>query len=228
MPADIPPPAPPLPGPSTFFDPSKQFGQYTRNHHRANIARFRCKVSASGTKKKNEALIDSGATDNFFYDKELFFNYETMEKEIVEGPAGESNVIGRGEVAIPLLGGRLVAAYHVPNFNSHILAVPYLSDFVDITFSRNIKPFNGCFMFRPGTRDIVFETPIKDGLYRMSLPDRRKMKSLKASVSEDVSEAKLWHDKVGHISTERYLALMREDPTVTNSRKHILHTLHGS
>lgn len=83
MPADVPNAALPLLGPSTFFDPSKPFGQYARSHHGADIARFRCKILAIGAKKKNEALIDSGTTHNFFYDKELFVNYEPMEKEKV-------------------------------------------------------------------------------------------------------------------------------------------------
>lgn len=44
--ADVPAPAPPLPGPRTFFDPSKTFGQYARSHCRANVARFRVKLSS--------------------------------------------------------------------------------------------------------------------------------------------------------------------------------------
>lgn len=78
----------------------------------------------------------------------------------------------------------------------HILAASYLNEFIDIMLSRNIKPFNECFMFQLGTRHIVFEAFVKDGLYCMSLYSRRKIKSLKVGEGEDISEAKRWHKRL--------------------------------
>lgn len=113
IPVDVPPPAPPLPGTSTVFDPSKTFGQYAGSQHGPNPAGFRLQVSAVGAKKRSEALIDSGGTQNFFYDNELFTNYESMQHEKVYGPTGQSIVIGFGEVAIPLRRGKEIKEFHV-------------------------------------------------------------------------------------------------------------------
>lgn len=217
---DAPPPAPQPSVPSTFFDQSKQFGSYSQGLRRANVVRFRSKVATKGKNKKSEALIDSGATQNFLYDRELFVNYEEMVHENEEGPAGQSLVIGKGEVEIPLFGGNLVDACHVPDFNCHILAVASLVELVDVTFSCSIKPFNVYFMFETETKKITFETHINNGLYRMLLQGNRRIKTINASTYEDISEAKKWHERLGHISTERYIALAEQDPTVKKfSRK---------
>lgn len=170
MTADQAPPAPQFSGPNTsHFDQSKPFGNYSWSHSEANTARFRCKAAKVGRDKKPEALIDSGATHNFCHDRHLFKNYKTMEHEEVEGPAGKSSVIRFGDIEIELLGGKRVKAYHVPDFTTHILVVSSLTNFVDVLFSKSLKRFKGCFKFEPGTRNIIYETPVKDDLYRMKL-----------------------------------------------------------
>lgn len=140
-----------------------------------------------------------------------------MEHEEVEGPAAKSSVIGHGEMEIPLLSGKMTKAYHVPDFKTHILPVSSLNDFVDVLFSRSLKSFIGCFILEPGTRNIVYETSVSDGLYRMLLRNLRAMNVSRTPSDKEVSEEKHWYEKTGHIKTERYIKLMKEDPSSKSS-----------
>lgn len=159
---------------------------------------------------RSGATIDSRASHTFFYDRDLLTNYEKMEHEEVEGPATKSTVLGYGPVEVPLPGGKMVAAYHVPDFTT----VSSLTDLVDITFSRNFKYCKGCFMFEPGTKNIVFETVVRDGLYRMTLQNFRAMSASKVPTDKEISESKQRHAKTGHISTDRYITLKEQDPSI--------------
>lgn len=112
-------------------------------------------------------------------------------------------------MAIPLLGRRLVAAYHVPNFNIHILTVPYLSDLVDITFLETSNRSTGASCSNQEQRHRIQGSHQGRTVPHVSSRST-KTKSFKASKSEDVSEAKSRHEMVSHISTVRYIALVQK------------------
>ncbi len=86
---------------------------------RANVVtiHFRSTLAKIGEPKSPRALIDSGATHNFFYDKAIFTNYEPMANESVAAAFGTTHILVQGLVWIPLLGGMLVLAYHAPQFS---------------------------------------------------------------------------------------------------------------
>lgn len=129
-----------LPNPNAFVD-RKPFGNYLSSPPSANTVLFRTNIAAIGKSKNAYALVDSGATHNFCYEEDRFINYTEMAHEVVQDPAGESKALGYGDIWIPILGGVRMRAYHVPEFNTHILAISKLDVHVDVTFSRHNRPW---------------------------------------------------------------------------------------
>lgn len=66
--------------------------------------KFRSSIASVSTKKVYEALIDSGATHNFFHSKEFFHTYQEIHEE-VRSASGTSRIVGAGQVFLPLDGG---------------------------------------------------------------------------------------------------------------------------
>ncbi len=132
---------------------------------RANTIRFRSTLAKIDERKSPRALIDSGATHNFFYEKSMFLTYEPIANETVSAAFGTTSILGQGLVWIPLHGGMQVTAYHPPHFHSHIRAVCCLSKHFDVLFSDKFEGSAGCFLLRPGTPTVLFKTPCSEGLY---------------------------------------------------------------
>lgn len=85
---------------------------------------------------------------------------------------------------------------------------------MEVIFSEHMKKSNGCFMFEHSTRNKVFEITIRDRLYRISLYRKRSIKSNNVVANDNISEANIWHEKFGHINTERYMKLAEKDSNI--------------
>jgi len=117
--------------------------------------------------------------------------------------------VGRGEAWIPLNGGIWVEAYHDPGFSTNILSVGLLGRQFIISFTRSIKDYNGCFIIMPKTNQIIWDTPIKEGLYRIQLSSSTQVAMSTSRNSTAADEALHWHSVVGHPSAVRYQTLSR-------------------
>lgn len=83
-------------------------------------------------------IIDSGSSHHFIQRKGMFLNYEQVVSKAVQSATGESIVIGKGQVRLPIDGGVLVNDFHTPNFSTNIISVGQLSHLYDINFNPTI------------------------------------------------------------------------------------------
>lgn len=144
--------------------------------------KFRTSIASISSKKTNEALIDSGATHNFFHSKDFFQTYKPFD-ETVASASGTSRIVGVGQVFIPLDGGLFMDAYHVPDFAENILSVHDLSMSFDVLFHTDENTnICACHMLGISTQKTVFKTDNQAGLYMMSIPNTKKEVSHSASV----------------------------------------------
>ena len=107
-----------------------------------------------------------------------------MDAEKVEAASGDTCIVGRGHVWIPLNGGMFIEVYHVPEFSSNILSVGKLSKSFDVKFTEKNRPYNGCFIIDPNNDEIIYETNIRDGLYEMKIQPSSKYKVLAVNASK--------------------------------------------
>ena len=111
-------------------------------------------------------------------------------------------------MTLPIEDGIKVEAYRAPEFESNIVSTQVLSETYDVTFSSHFLSYNACFFFRPDTRDIVAEYPLKESMY--PTPMLRQPSAMKVNPSivppkcNDVDE---WHHKVGHPHPEPFYKL---------------------
>ncbi len=190
----------------------------------AYVALMRAITSKTDTKKQNYALIDSGATHHFCFDRELFTNYEVISPKTVESATGPSKVIGVGNILIPIYVGRIARAYHAPDFETHILSVSQLDEHVDIKFKRRSQS-RSCLIFKPGADILVFERRNQDGLYKMKIANPQKMRTFANQLEVNPTKAKNWHDKSGHLSTDRYLKLRNFEESILKFSREILDSI---
>ena len=100
-----------------------------------------------------------------------------------------------------------MTAYHTPHFKSNILSVSELSNHFDVLFSSTFKSKKGCFIFKQGTHDIVFETPCQDGLYILNAAQKDTQPRRALIAKHNPSSEREWHNKTGHPSPDRYMKL---------------------
>lgn len=181
------------------------------------VMKFRSNVARTGRDKNNDAYIDSGASHNFFHRRCLFSSYEQITPESVQIADGTSAIVGKGTVKVWLGKDVTMMAYHAPDFNANIVASHSLSESFEVLMSSSIRNEKTCALFRLGSlkkEDIVWETKCFNGLYPIKFGNihaRTSPKSLLCKSNTD--EYNSWHDRVGHISSERFqhLSEMRND-----------------
>lgn len=173
------------------------------------IVRFKSSLAIVDESKKQTALIDSGATHNFCWDKIHFTNYIPVTEETVAAAFGSGTILGRGNIKVPLLNGVEVEAFHTPQFLSHIISVSYVKKICNVLFADNFKNQSGCFMLDPETWDIANYIPEKNGLYELDMTGVEKPCLVQAKTinREENKDALLRHSKTGHPRPERYLKL---------------------
>ena len=190
--------------------------------------KFRSSSAAFGDRKSNVCLIDSGASDHFFFSRSSFLTYEEMESKTVQAAAGNSIIVGKGQVKLPLDGGVLATAYHTPHFSTNILSVGKLSGVYDTLFTtkkntRGSSPV--CEVSRKSDGLVIHTIPQKDGLYSISQPGAQDSTNVNQEDVNDIlanceicnsaihknslngmsDEALRWHTKLGHPSPARYM-----------------------
>lgn len=129
--------------PPTFNNDQSYHGP----HARMAKIKFRSKVARMDEKKSNDAYIDSGATHHFFHSRGSFISYETIPDETVRAAYGETRIVGKGTVCVPIADGYIQESYHAPAFSSNILASDILSEDFEVLKSSSISLFKGCFLF---------------------------------------------------------------------------------
>ncbi len=105
-------------------------------------------------------------------------------------------------------------ADHVPEFSTHILAAFSLDKFVDVKFLRHFKSYQGCFMFEPKPSIMIFETRCIGGLYRIKISILVMKTMMSNRLTLDMKEVMRWHERTGHLSADRYIALTEQDQSV--------------
>lgn len=184
----------------------------------ASAIRFRSTLATIDMNKSHKFLIDSGGTHNFVFDRSLFIEYEKIAKETVAAAFGTpSFIIGKGSVSIPIEGGRIIEAYHAPQFHSHILSVSQAATKMNLrsVFGLDYRGYNGNrgFLIDQTNDQIVYQTPCRDGLYSIDLVNKAASTS-KISEASNTRQALEWHSKTGHPSADRYYKLSKENPSV--------------
>lgn len=87
--------------------------------------KYQTTVAEIWKSKSSDMLIDSGAMHHF-HDRYLFRNFETLKPREVQSASGMSEIVGKGQVFVPIGTGFLVDALFTPNFCSHIISVSML------------------------------------------------------------------------------------------------------
>ena len=128
-------------------------------------AKFRSNIAEISEKKTYDAYIDSGATHHFFHNKSAFLSYSRMPEEIVKGATGETKIVGKGEVKLPIGNGYIIQAYHVPLFSSNIISVGLLQKDFEIMFSESVRAYPACLFMKKRSFNIVADFPLENGPY---------------------------------------------------------------
>lgn len=180
----------------------------TNSNHRANlVTKYRTTVALIGDEQSHNIILESGGMNNLFHSKALFTKCRSIEEESLRAAFGSNHILGKGILQIPIDGGIQVEAYHVPRFTLNILAVNYLARTFDVLF--NSVDGNHCFIKELHTGRCSFKTPCEQGLYVISkADDNRNMEAHLSSINEDNIVIK-WHNKVGHLSAQRYMKLSK-------------------
>lgn len=107
-------------------EPSSQPDGTPGSNPQARMAKvktpFRSKSATITETKMTDALIDCGATHNFFDEKPSFTKYKKINPDVMQAAHGETTLNGRGTVFIPIGGEITQEAYYAPGFSSHIFA----------------------------------------------------------------------------------------------------------
>lgn len=196
--------------PQPAFDDPPPSNPYFGNPQ-ARMARFKSKVASLSENKTDDSFIDSGATHHFFHRRSSFITYEIIKPETVLVAHGSSMVVGKGNVNVAIGNGIIVEAFHAPEFSSNILANHLLSEIFNIFYTSEDEN-KRCEILKKGSRtDVVHVFKCIDGLYPVKPGSNMHAKSATSHHHEE--DFKTWHDKVGHISGERFkkLAQIRED-----------------
>lgn len=131
----------------------------------------RSKLATINVEKSNDTLIDPGATHFFFHSTKYFSTYRRFVEEDFQSAIGISQIVGVGQVLIPVNGGIYFEAYHAPEFGENILSVSKLSRFFTIEFSSEESGERSfCRMTSKQTGKVVYNTDEIDGLYKMNVP----------------------------------------------------------
>lgn len=174
------------------------------------MAKFNTNISQTTQKKNYEAFVDTGATHHFFHQRSAFITYSTIVPESVESASATTQLIGKGNVLLPIGTGIIQEAYHASDFTSNVIAGHLLSESFELLFSNTVKNVAGCFIYKKGsleTKDIIMEIPVNEGLYPTNLsPSVSLATSQHSSLTTRKvdSHYKKWHEKLGHISSERF------------------------
>lgn len=167
-------------------------------------------VASLSSRKKEVTFIGSGATHHFFYERRYFESYVEIGDAEVEIASSSPRLVGKGIVTLPIENGIKVTEYHAPEFEANIVCPRLLSQTYDISSSEFFKPYNACFLFKPGTHDIVAEYPLKDMMYPINMtPHTCEVKDLSSKMNTKCNDVDLWHRKVGHPHPERYIVCSR-------------------
>lgn len=141
--------------------------------------KFKSTLEKFNDEKEPNALIDSGGTHHFFYSKSSFETYEEIPSKKVKSAAGQSSIVGRGTVRLPIDDGITVEAFHAPLFSWNILSVGKLSYMYDITLSteiNNSEKTSFCIFKRKGSASVILKQAIEGGFYIIKLPATKKGK----------------------------------------------------
>ena len=140
-----------------------------------------------------------------------------------------TDLIGKGLIWVPILGGIQTVTYHAPRFNNNILAVCELSTHVNVLFPDTFMPYKGCFLLQSHMHALLFETKCSNGLYKLPLHNSNGNTnhiSLAAVTNRSVAaDAKRWHDMTGHISSKRYDQLSKLIWTVPSFHPSIMKSI---
>lgn len=179
------------------------------------MARTASKIAMTNDNKIDDYFIDSGATNNLFHRRSSFIMYESISTESVSTADGESYLIGKGTVFPPIGKGIIMEAYHAPHFSANIVANSLLSKMFNLFFtsegasSDNQLNSDRCEILKKGSRsDIVQVVPCINGLYTIKdVANREESQKKHAKMSRTNCSANAfteWHNKMGHISVQRY------------------------
>lgn len=139
------------------------------------MAKYKSKIASLGDVKRNEDLIDSGATHHFFFAKSSFLTYESMKPEAFLAAHGESMIVGSGTVNVNIGNGIMLKVYHAPAFSSNILASHLLSESFNV-FITSDGGNKRCEILKKETRDHIIEYILCiDGLYPLKTTSSRQV-----------------------------------------------------
>lgn len=106
------------------------------------------RIATIETNKIDHAYIDSGATHNFFRSKSAFQTYKKINPEPLKAAHGETMMIGKETVFIPIGKGFNVHAYRVPAFSANIIAAHVLFEDFDVLLSSFVHGKKGVIFSR--------------------------------------------------------------------------------
>lgn len=138
---------------SRITSPNQPAGGGSSSFHQAQMAKkkFRGQMAKVGEQKSMFAFIDSVATHKFFHAKQIFRIFKIIEPEMAQAAHGETILIVKGTVLLPLETKIIPKAYHATGFSSHMLTERLLSDNFEVIFSSSISGHKGYFLFRNGS-----------------------------------------------------------------------------
>ena len=218
-------------GPSNVPPNSNTPGMYQPYGFMPKV-KYRSSAASCAEKKSNVCLIDSGASDHFFFSRKAFTSYEELSSRTVKAAVGTSNIVGKGMVKLPLENGIIVEVFHLPQFSTNIISVGNLSSSYNTLFTTRGNDENTeaiCEISLKNSGIVIHTVAQENGLY--AIPVRpENQKDIIMAIDEDKTsgtickssyrsngtlqeEALEWHRKLCHPSPARYLkaAAMYED-----------------
>jgi hypothetical protein len=170
--------------------------------------------------KDPDWLIDSGANSHFVANKIAFSTYRTVPNAIVEGVAGSTAIVGRGDVPVVFIspeGTRtnvlLRDCAHVPSFTSNLLSVRRLDKsgvkiHIHNGWARLVYP-NSSFVFGYGEHT-------GKGLYSIQIITQNELDYHTAFQASVTAKTRTWeqlHCILGHAHQRAVEKVVKENPT---------------
>lgn len=146
--------------------------------HQARLIMLKSNIAEVSLDKSKVCYIESGASHNFFNDKNLLDDIQKISPQSVNIAEGTSEIIAKGSVNLTNGINITMEAYFAPEFNSDIIFSYILSNFFEIHMTASTRKEKACILLKKGLlelNDVIWEMKCQNGLYVVQPKSLKKL-----------------------------------------------------